>query len=388
MRTAIAIFALASASAWAGGWASSGGGSFKDQHNPWFVRNTAAVSYCVSIDSDTFSASADRVHSAVRTAIAYWKSEFGKLQSMGSAGDFEVGTQTFTEAADCASADVRVLAGYGKLADNEVAFFRDANDATKDVTQYIGVSVRTDYDEVDLRAKGFVYISSDRGAHVYQNDGNLITEAWSKPNLLEYALIHEFGHVFGFPHTGASIMSEVFLERILDQHLTVGFQQAAIVPFLFPGGELDCGPFNDGGFFGAQLGTCVGLTLGGASSSPMEIPVYAHTQASGAAHVSLGTIRGVAPVMADLRSQPGIFLHLNPRQKVFTDEEAGFRPFMTGPRFVDFGATGNFVPASGGASKPVFLRFTSSSLTITALKLNKLGVVFSYESPVEIPINP
>ena len=34
----------------AGGWVSSGGELFSDAHNPWFVRNTKDVNYCVVVD--------------------------------------------------------------------------------------------------------------------------------------------------------------------------------------------------------------------------------------------------------------------------------------------------------------------------------------------------
>lgn len=390
-RFTLAILAISSSAFAGGGWIGSGGGTFKDEHNPWFLRNVSTVNYCIDLDTATFSASLDQSRAAIQDAIQYWQKQFSIIQKLSPSGQVDttgaqVGTQTFNEV-DCLTGnpDVRFVLGYGKLQQPELDFFKDPTEPSKTVTDYIGVTVRTSYDPVQLRGRGFVYISSDLGTHVYQNDGNLIAPAWSKPNLLRYALIHETGHVFGFPHTGTSIMSEVFLEQILEQHLTYLFQSNPIDAFLFPGPMVEsCFLLpNQATWFNLPAGSdCVDMDL----SDLRNIVVTTHPRNSKAAPAQLGMIKGLnISTLQDYRSRPGIFVHLTPAQTVFTNQETGFRAFMVGPSFVDFGAEANFVP-TGGTARPVYLRFTSNSFTITGAALGspKVGILFSYESPIDL----
>lgn len=398
MKNVMICFVLATvlleSSAYAGIWVSSGGGSFKDEHNPWFVRSTANVNYCIDLDAQTISASADQVRQAVEGAITYWKEEFGSTQNLNQAGSLVIANQTFTEV-DCATQpELRFVIGYGKLAQNEVDYFKDPNcltqtstpcDPTRNVMNYIGVTTRTDYDSVQLKGRGFVYISSDMGANVYQNDGNLIAPAWTQPNLLQYALIHEMGHVFGYPHLGNSIMSEVFLEQMLDQNLTYIFQKFPIEHFLFPGPVVEnCNLLpNMTMWFQAPAGTqCIQFQLSNNPTANIEVLARPNVNTQ---PTLIGTLMGVnLSTFTDSRSQPGIFLHLTNQQAIFTQQETGFRAFMVGPSFLDFGAQANYVPANGGALSPVYFRLTSTSFTLSANQSGKIGVVFSYDSPIDL----
>ena len=79
----------------------------------------------------------------------------------------------------------------------------------------IAAAVRTDYDPVNLRGKGFVYVSPERGRLAPGLPG-LIPERWSdEKGLFEKVLIHEIGHVFGIKHLDRTIMDYEYVESVV-----------------------------------------------------------------------------------------------------------------------------------------------------------------------------
>ncbi|MEM7646885.1 MAG: hypothetical protein AAF203_08255, partial [Pseudomonadota bacterium] len=190
-----------------GGWISSGGGLFRDAHNPWFLKNVDKVYYCLEVDEPTFSIPLVEIRKEVQTSFQYWKSQFEKSRRL-SADALVLGGQEFLETqCDDPQLHLSFHFGYGTLSEEQVEHL-------KDPTRFIGVATRTSYDEKTLTGRGFIYISSDQGPKAFDNPGTLIKQAWSKPNLLRYALLHELGHVFGLPHSGNGLMAEVFLDHL------------------------------------------------------------------------------------------------------------------------------------------------------------------------------
>ncbi|MCB0411029.1 MAG: hypothetical protein KDD22_00790, partial [Bdellovibrionales bacterium] len=60
----------------AGGWVSFGGELFRFDRNPWFVKNTLKVNYCIdNYDKEGMSVSQDIALQAIEDAIAFWKDE-------------------------------------------------------------------------------------------------------------------------------------------------------------------------------------------------------------------------------------------------------------------------------------------------------------------------
>src|SRR5688572_4408729 len=116
------IFLSISSLAHAGSWVSSGGELFKDAHNPWFVRNTRDVNYCVQV-APSISLSKEQVQEIVRQSITFWKAEFKRYYSNTPVqkGSFLLGSQEFREV-DCTSAesiDLRILLGFETLSQLE-----------------------------------------------------------------------------------------------------------------------------------------------------------------------------------------------------------------------------------------------------------------------------
>jgi hypothetical protein len=246
------LFAISSA-AHAGGWASGGGELHRDERNPWFLSNTSTVTYCVSIDEEHFGTTREKAEVAVTTALAYWKAEIGSVEH----GHSDVGTQTFVRQASCSN-DVDVAFQFGVLTP-------DQKEHIGDTSRFAALSVRTDYDLVKLRGKGFVYVSPETG-DLAPVSLDLLAEHWQRSDgkLLALTLMHELGHVFGLIHSGSDddLMGEGYVERILSKDQFAYFLAQPIPHVLTLGtfvyGE-DCrwggygydGQLND--FFGIEI---------------------------------------------------------------------------------------------------------------------------------------
>ena len=356
-----------------GGWVSSGGELFKDAHNPWFVRNTKEVFYCIEVDASSFSAKLDTIENQVQLALSYWQDEFERNFDDSKV---QVGTQQFIQK-KCTDAgvDLRLVFGRGALKDTEISYL-------KKTEKYIGVSVRTEYDLINLKGKGFIYISSDYGPYAYENPGPLIKEAWQFPKLLLFALIHEFGHLFGIPHTGSGLMSEVFLDQLLNKFLVEHFLKLPIDSFFSPKNELEnC-------FIQTKIKTQVFKMTPDESclivkKSNQGYQLLAKTE-SGLPR-SIGKMVGIIPQMFDNRSAPAIVLQLPKEQKVFTEIESQFRSFMYGPVVLESGFQANLIiDGTPSLVLPLYLKINGSSFSMIGTMDNKLVPYVVFDSFINI----
>lgn len=363
----------------ANGWVSSGGELFRDAKNPWFVRSTSMVQYCIRVESEGFSAPIAEVESAVKEGIQYWKGEFSRSNNLAD-GTFELGTQTFEQVACSENVDIEFLFGYNTLNKEQIAHLKDPK-------KFIGVTVRTKYDLKNLKAKGFVFFSSDYGVNAYDNTGNLIDKAWSHPRILRYAILHELGHIFGIPHMGSGLMSEVFLNQILNKSLVETYEKTPVESFLRPSTELElCMPgaalFLSPKWFGVTQGyDCFGI-FAPAVFGTWKVFVKKDKDAP---KEDIGEIRNVSPNLADQRGRPVTILELGDQQTVFTAQEAIFRSYMMGPMLMEMGFTGTYIPKSTGKPQPLYISMTPSSLTMTsATSASKIEPVFVFNSPISV----
>lgn len=170
------------------GWTSSGGELANDGINPWWLANTTALKYCVVVDAATVSVDAGAVDTQFQRALTYWRDQF--------TADFgeKIATQTF-ERVGCEQGDVdlQIQVGEGTLDRLQKTFLAGHLD------RIVGVTVRTHYDRVNLRGRGFIYLRSDAGD---------ASAPWSQPSRLYRVLSHEAGHIFGVGHRSNSIMDE------------------------------------------------------------------------------------------------------------------------------------------------------------------------------------
>lgn len=204
MLLSVFLISLIAQIAQAGTWGSSGGGLFKDAENPWFLKNTLSINYCIEVDQKGISLKEESIHKLTKLAIDYWKKELkGKGERLG------IGTQEFVFNDICSGdEDIRFQFGYETLTEEQLELFKKYGEAPED---YVSLAVKTQYDRANLKGKGFVFISSDNGKNNYNygrtQNHKFEENLWSHEGILFRLLQHEIGHVFGISHTQNSFMS-------------------------------------------------------------------------------------------------------------------------------------------------------------------------------------
>jgi len=357
---ALTVFQIASCgrggnsqnSALRGGWVSSGGELFKDANNPWFVANTKKVTYCIAIDQESISASPAKIQTLIRKAIGYWKAEFGRFDSYGNTVNPGIAIQDF-ELVDCRTdPDLRFLFGYKTLATNEAEYLARGNEA-------IGVAVRTEYDEVNLKGRGFIYVASDRGPFQYDRDDELIPQAWKYSGLLYRVLVHELGHVFGVPHLSRGVMAAPFLEYMLkatnfQNHL----EMDSLGSFFLPSkeGYINCAVTEAAAawFKLPPRWKCLRFSMP-IDNKADEFEILGSETANSPV-LSLGLARVGQKMPRVMELKIGVIIYLTPRQKVFPKTNTSLQSYMAGPLFGDFDFDAEYT-AKDGTTRPLYLRF-------------------------------
>jgi hypothetical protein len=194
-----------------GGTSSGGGNGYSNRGNPWFLENTARVDYCIDLDEQAMGVSAARAAELVRSALQYWKNSFALSFRNGYApgelvpfGQVRIATQDFRQSPCSDSTQLRFQ--LGRLATPQQEQLIGPNH------DLIGIAMRTAYDTVNLRGSGFVFITPQTGPLKTRAAG-FSEEAWSTCDgcVLELALKHELGHVFGVEHVGDGDMNWNFM---------------------------------------------------------------------------------------------------------------------------------------------------------------------------------
>jgi hypothetical protein len=213
-------------------WASGGGELFLDAQNPWFVQNTTQVNYCILMDKEHFGVDESTIDRTITSALDYWKKEFARTPPVTEDGvKIAVATQKFVKTSCQISTDLVFQMGY--LDGKQIKEIGDP-------THYISTAIRTSYDSVHLKGRGFVYLAPQTGP-LKVNDDRLVPDPWSRDNngRLLMVLIHELGHVFGIPHlsgssvgfSGRAIMSAGFPEWLVNKKLKVGIDPLRLPSF-------------------------------------------------------------------------------------------------------------------------------------------------------------
>ena len=372
-----------------GGWAMSGGEIFKFDRNPWFVaKNTPTAKYCFLIDKATLSISEDDVRKSFQEALAWWKEELANSTmpannskpGMGS-GTFTTGPEQFIE--DCTNPDLELKIGYGSLTKEEIEKMQgpNQNPAINHVLSFIGVSVRKEYDLKLLKGKGFIFIASDLGPNAYKNSGELIEKAWTNPKFMTYAFMHELGHVFGFTHMGVGLMSEIFLDQLLNKRMAPFYEKKPLMNFLRMGKEFEIcnfsGNFNSTFLLIKESAACLVVR----KTTDTEWKVYKKTYID-SNEEEVGTLVARSSSLSKSAGMtPGVLLQLPDEQTVFTSLEKGFAAFLVGPIFQEQQWSGYYVEKSSPRQYPVSIHIKPNDFTVIGTVSNQLLPVIVYSPP-------
>ncbi|MGZ3782303.1 MAG: hypothetical protein ACXVCY_16755 [Pseudobdellovibrionaceae bacterium] len=174
----------------AGPWISSGGDLIGNTRNPWFVINTSEVHYCIKHDDARFSATSNEVNVALQKALSFWQRELRENEdhSPHTLNVLPLSLPKFVEISCNGHQDFTLLLGEGVLNSAQAAYIRARG------ADVVALSVRTDYDTVQLRGQGFLFIAGDIGKPQW------LKNVWQNSSRLSLVLAHELGHLLGVPH--------------------------------------------------------------------------------------------------------------------------------------------------------------------------------------------
>ena len=226
-----------------------------------------------------------------------------------------------------------------------------------DPSRYVGITVRTGYDEVELRGKGFIYIGSDK-ATADSASSTKLEGVWTNDSVLTLAVIHELGHVFGIPHVEKkrSLMNSEWLELLTgpEAHSYVeNLNLSEFTSFFLPRTTWKVCPSSMGlqkfvraDYFDLPAGKCIEFYLGALNQ---EIRIYTYDE-TGGERTYFGRVDSseIVHTFSNLR---GVVLVLTPNQSVFptSSKTSGNRPLerLNGPSFVEGNGGGRLVLNDG-----------------------------------------
>lgn len=186
------------------GWVGGGGRFIQDADNPWFIQNTPLVNYCIKVDEANFGLPIARLRTLSAEAFQFWKKQVASIQQtsfqtmQGATAIIKVATQVFREVG--CNDNPELVLQFGVLDQPQRDFLGDPTD-------FAAVSIRTDYDPVNLKGKGFIYLSPQSGPLRLKE--SRMSQPWTTENgaLAQIFLAHELGHVFGFQHDDTFLMT-------------------------------------------------------------------------------------------------------------------------------------------------------------------------------------
>lgn len=362
-----------------GGWISSGGENFLDGKNPWFLHGTT-ISACLNIDEAGMELPSNEIKASLDRALAYWQAEFKKetdhLYAPGRRG-FKLGENTFSFPADlrCTGDEsLRFIIGSGALSESEKQYLQISR------KNYVGVAVRTNYDPTQLHATGFIYIASDRDLREGKLSEDIIINPWTHPKLLELALIHELGHVYGIPHMGNSIMSEIFMDLLLSRYYYKDFIKNGAESFISSEKELRyCTllPSATIHFFGLPVNTSC---LIGIWKDANTFQLYSQMHLEEPKLVA--SVLGLTVELAGLKSRPIAYLRVTPEQQIFSPDDLNHRSLLPGPLQENYNLKGRLLNHQTLATHPVMMEVSPESVLLHSLARDQFVTIFSFDSPL------
>lgn len=360
-----------------GDWQSSGNGElFRFARNPWFLRSTPEVHYCIDFDTEGMSLSKLKAQKLIEEAIQFWQNEL-QSDSTGSAAKWGLGTQRFVYSPKCnpeEATDLTFKFGANVLTEEEKEFIRTPQ-------RFVGVAIQKAYDQKKMRGQGLIYISADRGPFAYQNSGQLIDQAWQHEGLLKQAIAHELGHIFGFTHQGSGLMSEVFMDQLLHQRFHRHYRDGQIGSILQPPQQIEmCSQFDGSirtDFFGLEANqTCVRLT----KTQGLDYRIEASTSPT-RPFEEVGLIRFLGQSDRTFSQTPSMLIYLPEEQEVFGLDERFLNTYLIGPLFPEFTGRGAFFKKGSLRPHHLHIQMKADFIGLVGNLEGQLQTVFSWSPP-------
>jgi hypothetical protein len=355
----------------AGGMTGGGGELLQDAVNPWFVQaaSTAGpgaheathkvVRYCVEADEDAFGLPMEDLETQVQRAFDYWWDEFSsaELPSNGpGATKVLVAMEKFGEQACDGTEQLRFQ--FGTLSEPQLASFAAVG---QDPTKFVAVAIRTDYDEINLQGKGFIYVSPPKGK-LAMAGRDIASDAWQRQNQAPLAgvLAHELGHMFGLQHSGAynELMGAGFPEYLVNKNTNYFGSTSGI--FKIPQG-VDLNTQAITPFAAEFFGAPAAAKLISIRILPGRLQV-----ATTSDEILRPTIIGEATLTDSLvdRLQPLVRLWLPDGQTLFPNIPSQFGKILTGPTARQTEATGIYVNAATGEKRNVHVHMSPDKVQV------------------------
>ena len=200
----IIVFLFAKLSSACGGSSAAGGVSIRYQLNPWFLQNTKEITYCIDVELENFSASAEQVDKNFRAAFRYWKNHLAfALDDENEL--LKIATQKLVRVSCGAHTNPDISLQMGNLLREQAVFLPQNH-------QFVALAQITDYEEPIMHGKGFIFVTGD-------NESSVGPHQWSLADghALEMTFVHELGHIFGFRHeSGIEVMKEDFPDEMFN----------------------------------------------------------------------------------------------------------------------------------------------------------------------------
>lgn len=218
----LALNTLLSLPANAGNWTGAGNSEFTTtERNPWFL-GKERVTYCIEKSSD-FSAPLELARTEITQAIQDW---VRTLNLFRMSARLPVGQGTDSSPyldLDDISLEYQERApsanGRCPVSTDLVFYLGDTPPSSPQDTSsdhsLIATSARVRPNGAGSESAGFIWLSPDRNGAGFRSPQRKLGGYWGNPTVLYNVLLHEMGHVFGFPHQKNTVMDPEFASYVI-----------------------------------------------------------------------------------------------------------------------------------------------------------------------------